>query len=214
MSIIRTAAISASEEAYRCVKERILSGDIPGGELLSEGEISARMGCSRTPVREAFLRLETEGWLRLYPKRGALVVPITPEERRHVVDARRVVESAAAARIAERGASQALLSDLSALIDVQLGRAAQGDAAGFAAADVDFHRAIVAKLGNPLLENFYDSLRERQRRMAAAAIGVDPVRVARSVAGHRALVDALAAGDAARFSTELVEHMKVVTEVD
>lgn len=43
---------------------------------------------------------------------------------------------------------------------------------------------------------------------------VDPVRVARSVAGHRALVDALAAGDAARFSTELVEHMKVVTEVD
>lgn len=207
-------AISASEEAYRSVKERILSGDIPGGELLSEGEISARMGCSRTPVREAFLRLETEGWLRLYPKRGALVVPITPEERRHVVDARRVVESAAAARIAERGASPVLLSDLSALIEVQLGRAAQGDAAGFAAADVDFHRAIVAKLGNPLLENFYDSLRERQRRMAAAAIGVDPVRVARSVAGHRALVDALAAGDAARFSVELVEHMKVVTERD
>ncbi|WP_157897403.1 GntR family transcriptional regulator, partial [Mycobacteroides chelonae] len=84
--MIRTVAISASEEAYRSVKERILSGDIPGGELLSEGEISARMGCSRTPVREAFLRLETEGWLRLYPKRGALVVPITPEERRHVVD--------------------------------------------------------------------------------------------------------------------------------
>ncbi|MBF9519358.1 GntR family transcriptional regulator [Mycobacteroides chelonae] len=212
--MIRTVAISASEEAYRSVKERILSGDIPGGELLSEGEISARMGCSRTPVREAFLRLETEGWLRLYPKRGALVVPITPEERRHVVDARRVVESAAAARIAERGASPALLSDLSALIEVQLGRAAQGDAAGFAAADVDFHRAIVAKLGNPLLENFYDSLRERQRRMAAAAIGVDQVRVARSVAGHRALVDALAAGDAARFSVELVEHMKVVTERD
>lgn len=47
-----------------------------------------------------------------------------------------------------------MLSDLSALIEVQLGRAAQGDAAGFAAADVDFHRAIVAKLGNPLLENF------------------------------------------------------------
>lgn len=212
--MIRTVAISASEEAYRSVKESILNGDIPGGELLSEGEISARMGCSRTPVREAFLRLEAEGWLRLYPKRGALVVPITPEERRHVVDARRVIEGAAAARIAERGAPQSLLSDLSALIEVQLGRAAQGDAAGFAAADVDFHRAIVAKLGNPLLENFYDSLRERQRRMAAAAIGVDPVRVALSVAGHRALVDALAAGDAARFSTELVEHMKVVTEVD
>lgn len=208
------AAVSASEEVYRWVKESILSGDIPGGELLSEGEVSAQMGCSRTPVREAFLRLETEGWLRLYPKRGALVVPITAEERRHVVDARRIVEGAAAAKIAEHGAPQAFLRVLSELIDLQLERAADGDAAGFAAADVDFHRMIVAKLGNPLLETFYDSLRERQRRMAATAIGVDPVRVARSVAGHRALVGALAAGDAAGFSAELIEHMKVVTEVD
>ncbi|SIC55634.1 GntR family transcriptional regulator [Mycobacteroides abscessus subsp. abscessus] len=179
--MIRTVAISASEEAYRSVKESILNGDIPGGELLSEGEISARMGCSRTPVREAFLRLETEGWLRLYPKRGALVVPITPEERRHVVDARRVIEGAAAARIAERGAPQSLLSDLSALIEVQLGRAAQGDAAGFAAADVDFHRAIVAKLGNPLLENFYDSLSLDPPVSCRCEVDFDCVRWARGV---------------------------------
>ncbi|NKS66646.1 GntR family transcriptional regulator, partial [Rhodococcus hoagii] len=54
----------------------ILSGALPGGELISEGEIASRMGSSRTPVREAFLRLEAEGWMRLYPKRGALIVPI------------------------------------------------------------------------------------------------------------------------------------------
>lgn len=211
--MIRTVAISASEEAYRSVKESILNGDIPGGELLSEGEISARMGCSRTPYAR-----HSCGWK---PKAGCGSIPNAerwwcPSPRGAPSCRRRPPRHRGSCGGTHRraGAPQSLLSDLSALIEVQLGRAAGGDAAGFAAADVDFHRAIVAKLGNPLLENFYDSLRERQRRMAAAAIGVDPVRVARSVAGHRALVDALAAGDAARFSTELVEHMKVVTEVD
>ena len=52
---------SAAEQAYREVKELILSGGLPGGELISEGEIAGRMGLSRTPVREAFLRLEAEG---------------------------------------------------------------------------------------------------------------------------------------------------------
>ncbi|MBH0121440.1 GntR family transcriptional regulator, partial [Rhodococcus sp. CX] len=84
---------SAAEQAYREVKERILSGTLPGGELISEGEIAAEMGTSRTPVREAFLRLETEGWMRLYPKRGALVVPVADGEAEHVVAARLLLEA-------------------------------------------------------------------------------------------------------------------------
>ncbi len=75
---------SAAEQAYREVKELILSGGLPGGELISEGEIAGRMGLSRTPVREAFLRLESEGWMRLYPKRGALIVPVADGEAEHV----------------------------------------------------------------------------------------------------------------------------------
>lgn len=193
------------------MKEQILRGDIVGGELLSEGEVASRLGYSRTPVREAFLRLETEGWMRLYPKRGALVLPVAPEEGRQVVAARQVVEGAAATRIVADGASPALLSRLDRLIALQLDRARAGDADGYSAADADFHRAVVGCLDNPFLENFYDSLRERQRRMTATAVGVDPERVAKAVAGHRALAKALADGDSAGFAAELARHMKVVT---
>ena len=53
---------STAESVFREVKELILSGELPGGELISEGEIASRMECSRTPVREAFLRLEAVGF--------------------------------------------------------------------------------------------------------------------------------------------------------
>ena len=83
---------SASERAYRHVKERVLNGKLPGGELISEGEIAEALGMSRTPVRAAFAQLESEGLLRLYPKRGALVVPVSAQELEDVIETRWVIE--------------------------------------------------------------------------------------------------------------------------
>ena len=68
---------SAARRAYRYVKERLLDGRFPGGMLLSENEIAQGLGVSRTPVRQAFVQLEAEELLDLYPRRGALVVPIS-----------------------------------------------------------------------------------------------------------------------------------------
>ncbi|WP_223286039.1 GntR family transcriptional regulator [Kocuria atrinae] len=61
---------NAAERAYAHAKARILTGELDG-ELLSEGIVADELGVSRTPVREAFLRLQAEGLMRLYPKRGA-----------------------------------------------------------------------------------------------------------------------------------------------
>ena len=83
----------------------MLTGAFPGGELISEGEVAAALGMSRTPVREAFLRLEAEGLLRLYPQRGALVVPVSSEESRAVIEARLVLEQFAARKVIGRGAA-------------------------------------------------------------------------------------------------------------
>ena len=77
-----TAPAPAADRAYEHVKAGLLDGSYPDGHLLSEGEIAGALQMSRTPVREAFLRLQTDGFLRLYPKRGALVVPVTPTEAR------------------------------------------------------------------------------------------------------------------------------------
>ncbi|MDV2478489.1 GntR family transcriptional regulator [Rhodococcus zopfii] len=201
---------SAAEQVYREVKERILSAALPGGELISEGEIAAEMGTSRTPVREAFLRLETEGWMRLYPKRGALVVPVADGEAEHVVAARLLLE-ADAVRVVTRGPGRAeLVRALRANLEAQHEAADSGDVAVFSGLDADFHGLIVRAAGNPLLVDFYVGLRERQRRMTARSLVRDPLQLNSIIDDHTRLVDLVDAGDADGFATADDVHMRRV----
>jgi DNA-binding GntR family transcriptional regulator len=197
---------TAKDRAYAFVKERVLDGVYPGGELLSEGEVAAELGLSRTPVREAFLLLEAEGLMRLYPKRGALVVPVSPEEVRDVMETRQVVERHAASRLAAR-APAAVLDELEALIAEQSTRAAEGDGAGFVDADRRFHRALVAGAGNAVLLRLYDTLRDRQRRMGATTVARDPAAMAAFLAEHRAIVDALRAQNVTEAADRIDRHI-------
>lgn len=203
---------SAAELAYREVKELILSGELPGGELISEGEIATRMGSSRTPVREAFLRLEAEGWMRLYPKRGALIVPVADGEAEHVVDARLLVEVHAAEAVAANPrARDALVAVLRENLTRQRDLvASSGDAAQFSVLDADFHRALVRAGGNPLLETLYDGLRERQRRMTASSLARDPEQITKIIEDHTRLTDLIEAGDAEGFASAVRRHMRDV----
>ncbi|MDG3009342.1 GntR family transcriptional regulator [Rhodococcus sp. D2-41] len=202
---------SAAEQVYRTVKEQILTGVLPGGELISEGEVAGQLGLSRTPVREAFLRLEAEGWMRLYPKRGALIVPVADGEAAHVVEARQLLEVHAAATVAGNAAvCEALVPTLRDNLERQRRIHAGGDLAEFSAADAEFHRLIVEAAGNPLLLDFYDALRDRQRRMTARSIARNPAQVEAIIADHAALADLVEAGDPAGFGHKVGEHMRVV----
>ncbi|MFZ2530678.1 MAG: GntR family transcriptional regulator [Rhodococcus sp. (in: high G+C Gram-positive bacteria)] len=203
---------SAAEQVYREVKERILSATLPGGELISEGEIATEMGTSRTPVREAFLRLETEGWMRLYPKRGALVVPVADGEAEHVVAARLLLE-ADAVRIVSVGPDTArveLVRALRANLDAQRDAADAGDVIAFSGLDADFHGLIVRAAGNPLLVDFYIGLRERQRRMTARSLMRDPRQLNSIIDEHAALADLVGGSDAAGFAAADDTHMRRV----
>jgi DNA-binding GntR family transcriptional regulator len=71
---------SAAGRAYEYVKQRLLDGRFAGGSLLSENEIARELGLSRTPVRQAFVTLQGEELLDLYPRRGAVVRPISASE--------------------------------------------------------------------------------------------------------------------------------------
>lgn len=196
---------AAKDRAYAFVKERILEGVYPGGELLSEGEVAEALDVSRTPVREAFLLLEAEGLMRLYPKRGALVVPVSPAEMRDVMDTRMLLERDAARRVArDPVAREAVVPGLRALIGRQQGALDDGDLATFVRADRDFHHAIVAGAGNAIITRLSDSLRDRQRRMVATTVARDPALVRRFLREHRGICDAIAAGDA-RAAGRLVE---------
>lgn len=192
--------MSASERAYRHVKDRILDGSLPGGELISEGEIAEALEMSRTPVRAAFGQLEAEGLLRLYPKRGALVVPVSASETEAVMETRWVIERYAIERVIERPGD--VPAALAASVQAQAGL--EGKA--FVEADRGFHRTLVAGTGNEILLALYDSLRDRQRRMAHATARRLEIRE-RSVREHGELADALAAGNSALALTVLRRHL-------
>jgi DNA-binding GntR family transcriptional regulator len=189
-------------------KELLLTGELPGGHLLSEGDIAERLGVSRTPVREAFLRLQAEDLLRLIPKRGAVVVPVPPGEAEDVLDAREAIETAAVRRLLrhpERVA--AVAAELRDRLQVQRRHAGAGDLAAFAEADEAFHRAIVTAGGNALTMRFYVTLADRQRRMSVHALRPRPGGFADVLDQHTELISVIAAGDEVAFAAALRSHL-------
>jgi len=186
------------------VKERLLDGRFPGGTLLSENALARELGISRTPLRQAFGQLEAEGLVELYPRRGALVVPISASEADDVHEARELIECHCARRAAEAGAD--LTGQLEEAIEAQE-RALSSAGAGFARADRAFHRAIVAAAGNALLARSYDALADRHQRIAATTVARDPSRIERFIAEHRAITEALARGEGEKAAELLRTHL-------
>ncbi len=197
--------MTRTERAYTFTKERVLDATYAGGDLLTEGEVADALGISRTPVREAFLRLEGEGLLRLYPQRGALVVPVSAGEVEAVMETRGLVERFAFAKAIARGAD--VTGAMEAAIARQEERAEAGDHDGFVAADRAFHTVLVAAAGNPIVASLYDSLRDRQQRMGLTALRREPRRLDEILDEHRALTAAVAEGDVERTLALLDAHL-------
>ncbi|WP_280401218.1 GntR family transcriptional regulator [Nocardia carnea] len=199
---------SAADRAYQLTKELVLSGELPGGHLFSETEIAGRLGLSRTPVREAFVRLQAEELLTLVPKRGAIVAPVPPGEAEDVLDAREAVESAAVRRLLRATERvPAAVEKLRAALQVQREQAERADLQAFAEADERFHRTLVEAGGNSLLIRFYTGLADRQRRMNVAALGPVPDHIPVVLREHGELIEIIESGDAAAFTTALRAHL-------
>ncbi|RYV51336.1 GntR family transcriptional regulator [Pengzhenrongella frigida] len=199
---------SAADVAYRYVKELVLDDRLPGGSMISEGQIAGQLTVSRTPVREAFLRLEAEGWLRLYPKRGAVIVPIAAGEARAVVDARLLLEVHAVESLATADDRARLRAALESSIARQSAALDDGDLEAYSRHDTEFHLAIVAAGGNALLTSFCVSLRERQHRMTARSLWRDVERARGFVRGHAELAVLVGAGDVPGFGAALRRHLR------
>ncbi|MEU1791793.1 GntR family transcriptional regulator [Streptomyces sparsogenes] len=198
----------AAERVYAHVKQAVLDRRYEGGTLLTEGDLAEAVGVSRTPVREALLRLEVEGLLKLYPKKGALVLPVSAQEIADVVETRLLVERHAVAKVVPAGPR--LIARLEELLEEQKGHAAAGDLGAFAVADRCFHAEIVRAAGNRILAQLYDQLRDRQLRMGVATMHAEPGRIAKNIAEHTEILTALRSGDAAAADGFVERHISWV----
>ncbi|MFD8632091.1 GntR family transcriptional regulator [Streptomyces sp. NPDC059533] len=200
-----TTPATAAERVYQHVKQGVLDRRYEGGTLLTEGELAEAVGVSRTPVREALLRLETEGLLKLYPKKGALVLPVSAQEINDVLETRLLIEEFTVRRAVP--APPGLIDRLAGLIEEQRRHAAAGDLPAMTAADRAFHAEIVAATGNQILGRLYDQLRDRQLRMGVAVLHAHPERLERTLAEHTEILDALRAGDADTAAAAVRGHI-------
>jgi DNA-binding GntR family transcriptional regulator len=201
---------SGAERAYQHLKQRILSRDYAGGSLLTEGEVADAVGVSRTPVREAMLRLSAEGLLRLYPKRGALVVSVGADEVRDILEARELLETHAVELVLDV-ADDTLVEELADLLAEMRRFAAARDVPGFIQSDRDFHRAMVAAGGNDILTKLYDTLRDRQLLMGAVLMRGSPGRISSAVEEHAAILAAVKAGDRTALRAAVMHHLATVS---
>ena len=208
-TVLRMAkqALNAVDLAYSTVRDRIVTGEWSGGELLSEVEIAHELGISRTPTHEAFLRLGAEQLLRLIPRRGAVVTPVDPAEVSNVLAMREGVECAAAGQVCVAGGPSD--SEQTAIRDNLARQArcvAQSDLAGFVVAGDEFHAHIVAASANPIAIHFYEQLRSRQQRLRNVLLAVDPANLAAAHDDHIQLAQALFDGDQSRYRELLTAH--------
>ncbi|MFC7326315.1 GntR family transcriptional regulator [Marinactinospora rubrisoli] len=204
---------SATDRTYHFTKDAILSRRYAGGELISEGDIAADVGVSRTPVREALLRLQAEGLVRLYPKRGALVVPVSQQEVDDVIETRRLVEGFTAERAAAAPAERR--RELVARLDALLERMAElvpTDRRGVVLADREFHRTIVSAAGNEILTALYESLRDRQLRMMEEGSRTVE-RMRRNIEDHGVIRAAIESGDGERARAAVHAHIDAAAEL-
>lgn len=201
----------ARERVYAYVCEQILRGNFPSNSFVEEEQISHAINVSRTPVREAFHRLEAEKFINLLPRRGALVRQVTASELADVYEVRRVVEGYSIARICQERLP--VPAELGALLKKMRQLVRNNNAYEHVLADRMFHRTIVAASGNAVLAEIYDSLRSRQLRVAMTALSVDPQRIHRIFVEHQQLLDALLAHDEPRARTVIDQHLRPILEI-
>lgn len=197
---------NAADRAHEAIRAGILDGVHAPGAMLSENALAAALGMSRTPVRSALARLGDEGWVRVYPQRGALVTSVDADEAHDLTHALQAIELAGIrdATMEQRGATIARLrTDLAA----HRAASAAGDADGARARSTAFHRVLAQAAGNRFLDELYDRLHDRRTLLNRQSAGAIAARADRIADEHEALLDLAESGDWEAFATALRAHV-------
>ena len=156
---------SLSTKIYEVLRERIIEGAIAAGERIRERELAEELGVSRIPVREALPRLESEGFIRIVPRRGAIVTNMSMRDIEELFQVRSSLE-VLAARLAAEACASGTSGDRLIRLQRQSEKATKArDDRAIAAANSALHEEILAVSGNELLISMMGPINGRVRRL-------------------------------------------------
>jgi DNA-binding GntR family transcriptional regulator len=199
---------SARAQTYERLRAAIVSLDLKPGERISDITLTAELGVSRTPVREAILQLADEGLITIAPQHGTFVAPISLDDVREAQFIREALEVAALQEAVDR-VGDAELGELEANLEQQRAASAAGEMARFYELDEAFHRRLMDISGFPGAWRVAQRSRAHLNRVRILGLP-GPEVIAQLVAQHTGIVERLRVGDAAGAQEAMREHLRLV----
>ena len=193
---------------YESLRDAIVKGNHPVGVTLRELDIATTLGVSKTPVREAFAKLATEGLVRLVPYRGAIVSDYSPDDLDAISGVRQLIEGACAARAAALR-TPAQLDAMQRILDESERALDRDDSAGVLEAFLAFDEMLYSFTDNQWFEELIAMLRAHQSRILRLTVRI-PGRMAESAIQHRAILQAILEKDEEAAELLTREHVASV----
>lgn len=189
-----------TELAEERIRTAIVEGQLKLGEQVSEAQLAQQLGVSKTPVREALVRLARDGLVQVHPQRGTFVFKLEPEQVGQLCRYRAMVETAAL-REAMDAARKALVREMARCVAAMRVAEKARDLQALARIDMDFHWQFFAHCPNAYLSAGYEVIRGQLVALRHRS------PIVNAVSSHQVLVDAVAGGDVDAACSLLREHV-------
>ena len=205
------AYLPLRDVVFQTLRTAILKGDLKPGERLMELQLAAKLGVSRTPIREAIRMLEQEGLARTIPRKGAEVAGMTEKDMEDVLQIRCVLEELAA-RLSCQNITDEEMRELKIAMVAFEEKTREGNVVELAKADVTFHDIIYRAADNPKLLVLLNNLREQMYRYRTEYMKDDRIHPV-LIREHKEMVKALESRDQELVAREVRQHLRNQEEV-
>lgn len=186
--------LTLREKILETIRDAIATGVLKPGEKVAEPELAERFGISRTPIREAFRQLESEGYLTVIPRKGAVVVSFSSKEVEEFYAIKSILEGYAAHRACQK-LTEKEISRLETINDKLRQLAEEGDIKHFFKIHNDFHELFRKAADNEKLDEMISGLVSKFQRLRYESLS-KPGRMKVSVQEHSKIIDAFKARNA------------------
>jgi DNA-binding GntR family transcriptional regulator len=203
----RTPDKKAAKYAAEIIRLKILDGLLSPGQRLIEPDLMSELDVGRSTIREAFLKLESEGYVELRHQRGAIVRRMTRRDMIELFEVRERLEGMAASLCAANINREGYRTRVRELREVWKQQSVRRDSVEHMSSNVELHRGIIMLADNQRLIRILEPLQVPGYRIQFLAL-LDQERRDESVEDHLAILDAILAGDGAKAERLMREHVR------
>jgi DNA-binding GntR family transcriptional regulator len=201
---------SARAQVYGLIRQAIVSLELAPGQALSENELAGEYGVSRTPVREALIRLADDGLVEVVPQLGTYVSRISPRDVREAQFIREALELASLPGVTEH-ATETDAAALRELLDAQRGAATAGDLRRWFELDEALHQSLLEIAGHPGVWPVVQSAKAHMDRVRMLSLP-EPAVLEELIGQHADIVEHSLAGRRREARTVMVRHLRLVLD--